>query len=64
MRRSLCAQKCDYDTDLFSDNEVECELDAGIFSTAIEFDCPVNTRTCSIECNWVDVRNQVPGATW
>ena len=56
--------KCDYDTDLFSDNDVECEVDGGIFDNAEEFECPVNTRTCTIECDWQKIYEKVPASTY
>lgn len=54
--------KCDLDSDLFGDEDVECELDYGTFSDAIEFEC-VRDGDCNIRCTEDDLSgiiNAVP----
>ena len=52
-------QKCDLDEDWFSDNDVDCELETGLFSD-IEFKCNVDSE-CNIVCD-DGVLGQIPQA--
>lgn len=51
--------KCELDEDLFSDNDVDCELE--VPGDDIEFSCNVDSN-CNIKCDDGQLANIIPAA--
>ncbi|GAB4816035.1 hypothetical protein N2152v2_003081 [Parachlorella kessleri] len=58
--------KCDVDTDIVTSSSVKCELDKGVLSSAINFECPVpkNGQVLSTTCDWKAIQGKIPGGCY